>query len=333
MADSEPGARGLSAVVFGGSGFIGRHLVTHLLSRGYEVTVADLRRRGVIPPRVRFVRCDVRRPVPLDIAATPQEVYNLAAVHRIPGHEDYEYFETNVSGAQNVTDYCRAVGVTSLCFTSSISVYGPGEDSKDEDSLARPASAYGRSKLEAERIHQLWALEDASRRLVIARPAAIFGAGEGGNFTRLAEALKRRTFIYPGRRDTIKACAYVSELVRSFEFAFSLERRLFLYNLCYPRPYTILEICEAFHSLWNLPRPVLTVPARPLLAAAWMFERLEAAGVRTGIGRARIRKLTESTHIVPHALCQEGYEFETDLAEGLKRWRQGDPVLTGANRP
>ncbi len=316
----------LTALVFGGSGFIGTHLVADLLDRGYEVTVADLHPRVELPVGARFVECDVRRPLAPDMCPVPHEVYNLAAIHRTPGHPDHEYIGTNVPGAENVTDYCRSVGVKQLCFTSSISVYGPSEEPKDETSPTRPASAYGHSKLEAENIHELWALEDESRRLVIARPGVIFGEGERGNFTRLAKALKRRMFVYPARTDTVKACAYVGELIRSFRFAFGLDRQLFLYNMCYPHPYTIREICETFHQEWGLPRPLLTVPEMPMLAAAILFERLERAGMRTGIGRDRIRKLTRSTHIVPRVLCDEGYRFETDLAEGLARWRRGRPA-------
>ena len=319
----------MRAIVFGGSGFIGKHLVPSLVSRGYEVTVADLQ-PSELAAGAHFVECDIRKPIPLDISDTPQEVYNLAAVHRVPGHEDHEYFDANVAGAENVAGYCEATGVKTLCFTSSISVYGPSEHPLGEDSPTTPVSAYGRSKLEAESIYRLWALDCPARRLVIARPSVIFGPWERGNFSLLARALRRRTFIYPGRTDTIKACAYVGELIKSLEFALALDRQVFLYNLCYPHPYSIREICEAFHQEWGLPLPRFTAPAVPMLAAAWFFEKLESAGIRTGIGRARVRKLVESTHIVPGALLEEGYEFETDLAEGLRRWRQGGPAARPA---
>ena len=303
--------------------------MSHMLSRGYEVAVADIE-RSALPAGVQFVQCDVRETIPLDITKTPQEVYNLAAVHRVPGHRDHEYFATNVAGARNVTAYCRALAIPTLCFTSSISVYGPSEDPRREDSATTPVSAYGRSKLEAERIHRQWAIEQSARRLVIARPGVVFGPGERGNFTLLARALRRRTFAYPGRSDTIKACAYVGELIRSFEFALALNRRFFLYNLCYPHPYTIREICQAFHTELDLPLPLFTMPVLPMMATAWLFERLETVGLRTGIGRARVRKLTESTYVVPGALADEGYEFETDLAEGLRRWQRGAPLALSA---
>lgn len=60
----------------------------------------------------------------------------------------------------------------------------------------------GWSKWLAEGIHRAWRDEDPTRRLVIVRPGAIFGPGEGGNFTRMARLLERGLFVFPGRTDT-----------------------------------------------------------------------------------------------------------------------------------
>ncbi len=316
------------AVVFGGAGFIGRHLIASLLARGYgEVVSADLLVPAEPVPGVRYVTCDVRQPIPADLAASaPDEVYNLAAVHQTPGHADNEYFETNVPGAQNILDYCRSQGTEKVCFTSSIAVYGPGEAPRDEESPLAPVSAYGRSKREAELLHIAWAAETETRRLVIVRPAVIFGPGEGGNFTRLAGALRRRIFFYPGRRDTIKACGYVGELVNSMRFAMERGEERFVYNFCYPRDYTIQDICEAFREVAGSPAPLGALPLGPLLAVARFFELLAMAGLKTGIHRARVLKVVQSTHIIPKTLVEAGYGYETDLAEGLRRWRAAEPA-------
>ena len=51
--------------------------------------------------------------------------------------------------------------------------------------------------------------------LSAAAPAAvIFGKGEKGNLTRIARTLKKGLFVYPGRKDTIKACVYVKDVCR-----------------------------------------------------------------------------------------------------------------------
>src|SRR3974390_1521401 len=101
-----------------------------------------------------FVHLDVREPI---LAALLPErvdlVFNLAAVHREPGHQPWEYFETNLNGAENVCTWAAAVDCKRMVFTSSISPYGPSEERKDEFSLPVPETAYGSSKLVAEKIH------------------------------------------------------------------------------------------------------------------------------------------------------------------------------------
>lgn len=317
-----------TAVVFGGAGFIGHHLIKSLLERGYrEVISADIADPVHPVPGARYVICDVRQPIQADLTATPpDEVYNLAAIHRTPGHPDHEYFETNIAGAENVCRYCRDTGTARLIFTSSIAVYGPMEEAKDEASVPAPTTAYGQSKFEAEAIHRAWAKEDQARQLVILRPAVVFGPHENGNFTRLAQALKTRIFLYAGRRDTIKGCGYVGELVASMAFAIALKRNQFLYNFCYPEPYTIQDICETYHAAAGLPKPLGMAPLGLMLGVARGFELLAAVGLKTSINRPRVMKVVQSTHIVPNALAEAGYEFETDLAEGIRRWRAAEPA-------
>ena len=211
-----------SAIVFGGSGFIGRHLLESLKSRGYDRLVSvDIRHENDPLQGVEYVQSDVRNPLDDLLPETFNEAYNFAAVHTTPGHADHEYYNTNVYGAINVTNFCTANGIDTIVFTSSIAVYGPDETPKSEESGLEPVSAYGHSKLQAEGIHRQWAASKEQRKLAIVRPAVIFGPNEGGNFTRLPQALKTGVFFYPGRRDTIKGCGYVMELIRTFEFALS----------------------------------------------------------------------------------------------------------------
>ena len=313
-----------NAVIFGGAGFIGRHLARALRARGAAVTVADIAETVRPISGVRYFHVDVRQPIEeADLGAGPNTViYNLAAVHRTPGHESREYFDTNVEGALNIADFAVRTGARRIVFTSSIAVYGPKEERLDEASNPLPASSYGWSKLLAERALEDWSAGNPTRRLTIVRPAVVFGPGESGNFTRLAGALKRRLFAYPGRRDTIKGCCYVKDLIDSMDFALSLNHPCFLYNFAYPEPYTIEAICDAFHQVGGLPRPLAKAPAWMLSAAAAPFEALEALGLNLGVNRARIAKLTRSTHIAPQRLQEVGFEFRSGLSDGLSDWRR-----------
>ncbi len=313
--------RNRHAVVFGGAGFIGSHLVASLTSAGASVLVADLHEPAELPPGARFAIADVRKPIELEPDTPEPLVFNLAAVHRTPGHPDHEYFETNVAGARNVTEFCARHAVSSLWFTSSIAVYGPTEEPRMEASPLTPASAYGKSKLEAEEIHHRWVGEAGGRRLVVVRPAAVFGPGENGNFTRLARGLRKGFFLYPGRKDTLKACGYVDDLIGSLYFMRAAADPAVTYNYAYPEPPTLEAICAAFHDAGGLPRPRGTIPAGPMLAVARL---LSALGLKT-FDPDRVRKLVASTNIQAHELSQRGFEYETDLSSAIARWRAANP--------
>ena len=316
-------------IIFGGSGFIGSHLVRELQQLGItDITIADIE----APNRVnmfngtRFVRCDVREPIPANIISGPATVVNLAAVHRTPGHPDHEYFDTNVKGAENITRFCEESGSSTLWFTSSIAVYGPTEEPKTETSILEPNSAYGKSKYQAEEIHRTWQAKSAERKLVIVRPAVIFGRGEKGNFTKLAKALKKGLFVYPGRHDTIKSCGYVEDLVSSLFFMDNQPEATLLYNFCYSRQHTIKEICETFSKVAGYHKPLGTIPLSLMVSAARPFQLLNALGLKNGIHPARMYKLVKSTNVVPTELVKRGYPYRTDLEDGLRRWQKDEPT-------
>ncbi len=316
-------------IIFGGSGFIGSHLVRELRQRGItDITIADIvePHRGNMFTGTRFVFCDVRQPIPVDTISAPAIVVNLAAVHRTPGHPDHEYFDTNVKGATNITRFCEETGSTTLWFTSSIAVYGPTEEPKSEQSVLIPNSAYGKSKFEAEEIQREWQKKNDGRKLIIVRPAVIFGRGEHGNFTKLAKVLRKGLFAYPGRKDTIKGCGYVEDLVGSLFFMNDQPETSILYNFCYSHNYTIKEICGSFANVAGYRKPLGTIPLSVMVNAARPFQLLNALGLKNGIHPARMYKLVKSTNIVPGELVKRGYPYRTDLEEGLRRWIKDEPV-------
>jgi nucleoside-diphosphate-sugar epimerase len=316
---------GQRIIVVGGAGFIGSHLLRRLSDEG---RYSDLYSLDLATPRVpisgvRYIGWDVRNPIPLNICGDgPADIYNLAAVHTTPGHDDWEYYWTNVLGAINVCKFATDIGANRITFTSSISVYGPSEEPKDESRELAPESAYGRSKCLAENVHTLWQSERGNERVVtIVRPAVIYGAGEQGNFTRLARLLERGWFVYPGRVDAVKACGYVEDLVSSMMYMQSRNTGLNIYNFCHPDPYTTEQICASFCEVATFKRPSLVVPTFVMLVAASLFELLAGLGFATSINR----KLVHSTNIVPRQLMQSGFRYAFDLRSALAHWKMSSP--------
>lgn len=319
-----------SAVVFGGAGFIGCHLLRRLAqtrqySRLYSVDIAKPR---FIDPDIEYINCDIRTPIPPTLCGDgPFDIFNFAAVHTTPGHEDWEYYWTNVHGATNVCKFANDVGAEFMLFTSTMMAYGPTEAPKDEDAALEPVNAYGRSKILAEGIHRLWQSEGPEeRRLTIVRPGVIYGLAERGNFTRLSRALKQRRFVYPGRRDTIKACGYVEDLVSSMIQMRDRNDGYFLYNFCHPQRYTSKDICTAFSEVGGYLPPRMLLPIWCLNIIAMGFEVLSLLGFKTDINRARVAKLYQSTNMVPRRLPEIGFNYQYDLPSGLAAWKKSSRI-------
>lgn len=314
-----------TAVIFGGSGFFGTHLARHLVAAPdvVRVVLADIREPRFQHPKVDFVTCDVSRPIDLQVAGETV-IYNFAAVHTTPGHEDWEYYWTNVRGAIEVCRFADRIGANRIFFTSTMGIYGPQEERVDEDTEPQPVSAYGKSKLLAEKIHEDWQAGDSTHRLVVMRPAVTFGEGEHGNFERLANLLRKRRFVYPVRKETIKACAPVEEMPRCLDFMARFDEPIVRFIYAYPERTTTEDINEAFHRAAGFPLPRVVVPGWIINTAALGFEVLAKLGLRTSINRARVRKLIQSTNVFPKELVARGWHFELALPEALRRWKEAN---------
>lgn len=324
----------MNYIVFGGSGFIGTHLI-HLLKeeaaepgdRIYDVDIVMPGEEGVVPgvvekiEGVEYIRADVRKR--LDFPFTPTEndiVFNLAAVHRTPGHEDREYFETNIRGAENVTEFAEKYGIRKILFTSSIAPYGAGEELKEETSLPTPNTPYGISKLVAEKIHEKWQGKDPARELTVLRPGIVYGKGEHGNMTRLYWGMRKHYFFYTGRRDTIKACIYVKELVRFMKYRM-IDNSFVgveLFNCTFEPAYRIEQICEAMMKATDMNRHIPLIPGGLLMAVARILGPL--GGKKVGIHPDRVRKLMVSTNICGKKLADCGYRLNYTLEESFRDW-------------
>lgn len=327
----------MNYIITGGTGFIGTHL-TNLLSQhepGAAVWNLDIVEPGTPNPAVKaykpavkageclrstFVRRDVRRPIgELPFTPTPDDIiFNFAAVHRTPGHPDHDYFDTNMRGAENVTAFAERHGIRTIVFASSIGPYGAAEDLKSEDTLPTPNTPYGISKLVAEKIHIAWQCGGSDRRLLIVRPGVVFGRGENGNFTRLYWGIRKHTFAYPGRKDTIKACIYVKDLVAFIMWRLeSLGCVTDVYNCTYEPAYTIEAIVEVMKRATGLRQCVPYIPNSIIMPMAWVAKCL---GSPMGICPARVKKLQVSTNICGKKLAASGYTMRYTLDEAIRDW-------------
>lgn len=327
----------MNYIITGGTGFIGTHL-TNLIKERYpnaQVYNLDIVKPGTPNPVVKnykpalreghelqstYIEYDVRKPIEnLPFTPTPDDIiFNFAAVHRTPGHPDHDYFETNIRGAENVCAFAEEWGIKNIVFTSSIAPYGAAEELKTEDTLPTPNTPYGISKLVAEKIHIAWRNGSADRKLTIVRPGVVFGKGENGNFTRLYWGIRKHTFAYPGRKDTIKACVYVKELVRFIKWNVEERNTPFeIYNCTFEPAYTIEQIVCAMKKVTALTQAVPYIPNALIMPAAAVAKCI---GSPMGICPARVKKLQISTNICGKKMAASGYRFKWTFEAALQDW-------------
>ncbi|MEZ0216392.1 MAG: NAD-dependent epimerase/dehydratase family protein, partial [Rariglobus sp.] len=146
------------ALVTGGSGFIGGHLVRSLLEQGAEVVVLDNFRTGHLSNieglPVRLVRgCITNREVVREAVQGCDTVFHMAALVSVPESMEriHECVSLNVTGLLTVLEEAAEAGARKLVLSSSAAIYGDDpEVPKREDMRPAPKSPYAITKLDGE---------------------------------------------------------------------------------------------------------------------------------------------------------------------------------------
>ncbi|KPV62148.1 MAG: NAD-dependent epimerase/dehydratase family protein [Candidatus Bathyarchaeota archaeon BA1] len=150
----------LKALVAGGSGFIGQHLVDALLKRGFLVRVFDLEARELAQIRNNrlelFIGDMLDRKAVTEVMKGINVVYHLALANSF---EDFKSIQINLEGTNNLLETALNEGVKHFLFASSGVVYGsPRRQIMDEDHPLYPEESiiggrwYGITKLATEKL-------------------------------------------------------------------------------------------------------------------------------------------------------------------------------------
>ncbi len=153
---SAPGALGV-AVVTGGSGFIGSHLVTALVKAGTEVIVID-RNTPTVAGVSRFIRGEIQDPgvwrtLLLERSDVPDALFHLAARTSVLEsiQDPHDVFSSNVVGFEQALEYCRLAGVAHVTFASTNAVVGDAFEGTISEGLPLgPLTPYGATKAAGE---------------------------------------------------------------------------------------------------------------------------------------------------------------------------------------
>jgi len=154
----------MSILITGGTGWVGTGLAHRLVERGEDVILFDIapqmERVADIKNNVKVVQGDQTVwPEVLNVVKenNVEGVFHLGTLHSSPLHH-WAVYEGNVGGIMNVLEAARLFGVKRVVFTSSIMSYGLGihTETITDETLQRPASVYGVTKLYGELIGRFY---------------------------------------------------------------------------------------------------------------------------------------------------------------------------------
>ncbi|MDA1330193.1 MAG: GDP-mannose 4,6-dehydratase [Chloroflexi bacterium] len=248
------------AVVTGGAGFIGSHMVDLLVEEGYEVRVIDNlvggREENLAHHRndlLVFEQRDIRSYAPDDaLFKGAKYVFHFAGVGDIvPSIErPMEYMSANVQGTVHMLECSRHAGVEKFVYAASSSCYGLASVPTREDHPINTCYPYALSKYQAEQAafhwHSVYKSPVNSIRIFNAygtrsRTSGAYGA-VFGVFLRQKLADKPYTVVGDGsqKRDFL----YVTDVARAFLAAAETERVGRVYNLGAGKPQSVNRLIE-----------------------------------------------------------------------------------------
>jgi len=265
----------MKALVIGGNGFIGSHLVDELLKQGWEVVVLDFqeRRYGPMPPSVHFIRGDLNQTYLVREALTGVEiVFHLAwaTIHETSNQDPAADITANLIPSIHLFEACRLMGVRRMVFTSSGgTVYGPAKTLPiAETHPQNPINGYGITKLAAEKylhmFHHLHGLDYA-----ILRPSVPYGPLQNplGRQGAVAVFLYRIAHNLPitlwGDGSVTRDYFYISDLVRALITTATHplgEERIF--NIGGPEELSLLQLVKHIEDTIEKKAKLEYLPAR-----------------------------------------------------------------------
>ena len=305
-------------LVTGATGFVGSHIATAFVEAGYRVRCsvrASSNTRWIYGLPVERVAVDFGRPGDLaEAVADIDVVVHAAGLTRARRASDYH--RVNAGGTRRLAEAALGAGVGRFVLISSLAARGP--DALTKDGRDRPASPYGRSKLEAE-TH----LCSVSERMevVALRPSAVYGP-RATDLLPLFKMARGSWLVVPPELHPLQP-VYVADVARVALAAARNEAASF-------GPFPVAETARyAWQQVAAMLEGALERPVRPVRLPPFVFELAGRAAESAAklLGSAPVFDTRRARDLAVHAwTCDPsgteqalGWRAEVALSEGLKR--------------
>lgn len=190
----------MSILVTGGAGYIGSHMVLHLLEKGYDVVIVDDLSTGNKEAVLanRFYNTDLKDEKNMDKVFKENNIDGIIhfAAYSLVGESmqnPIKYYENNVFGTLKILQYMENYGVKNIVFSSTAAVYGEQPSPIKESARTNPTNPYGESKLSVEKMLK-WASKAYGINYAALRYFNAAGSHESG---RIGEKRKIETHLIP----------------------------------------------------------------------------------------------------------------------------------------
>lgn len=213
--------------VTGSSGFVGRHLVSWLVSRGLRTIAVSRSSDSLLPggALLRSLRDYSAVSVIADAFQGAHAVVHLAARAHVmrsgPRHAEIAaYQRANIDGALLCADAALQAGCRRFVLVSTIGVNGNSTNGRPftEDDAPSPREPYSYTKWQAERAVSM-RLAGSNMELVIVRPPLVYGQGCHGNFRALINLVKLLPVLPFGAIGSLRSYIGIENLCSALEMA------------------------------------------------------------------------------------------------------------------
>ncbi len=327
----------MKALVTGGTGFLGRHLLDRLVLEGYEVRVlarsrAALGELGALG--IEAVEGDLRRWPSLRSAVADADVIFHCGGKVDASGRWVDFLEVNVLGTERLIQAALEHGVGRFVHVSSIGIYGArpegsviSEDDGYDTSAGR--GGYTRSKVMADQL-AFWYARARSAPITVIRPATIYGPGGKNSLVRAGLRFGRVNLIF-GAGQNILPLTYVDNVVDALVLAARREEAV-------GRAYNVVDDDRLTQRVWlerlgaalraRSSTVYLPLPAVRMLAASVDLAKAALRGGRRsppGLFYRIHRSLQTVRYDTSRAKAELGWKPRVDFDEALRR--MGSPRL------
>jgi nucleoside-diphosphate-sugar epimerase len=189
-------------LVTGGGGFLGRAIVKRLIDRGDEVrSLARNAYSALEEIGVDQVQGDISNPETVARACDNRDVVFHVAAKPPPWGKYDDYYQTNVTGTQNIISSCLSQNISRLVYTSTPSVVFNGKDIEGADESMPYPKKYSTHYAKTKAIAEQLVVKASQNKLqtIILRPHKIWGPGDDQILTRLVARAKKLKQIGDGK--------------------------------------------------------------------------------------------------------------------------------------